>query len=103
LKNTYTKNSPEEVAASPRLETNPAGQDSTKTIPTNRRHQASVSVEDQCQLHAAFMRAERLAAYACAAIRGRTAAEVAAEVGARAIASLRSKHKTEAARREVEQ
>ena len=53
-----------------------------------------LSIEDHSRLHSALVQAERLAAYALAAIRGRTAEEVAAEVAARAIEALRAKAST---------
>jgi len=50
-----------------------------------------LTVEKHDRLHGAILQAERLAAYALTTIRGRTASEVAAEVAARAIQSLREK------------
>ncbi len=50
-----------------------------------------LTVERHERIHGALIQAERLAAYALATIRGRTAEEVAAEVAARALASLRQK------------
>jgi hypothetical protein len=50
-----------------------------------------LTIEKHDRLRLALIQAERAAAYACAAIRGRTAEEVAAEVAARAIAALRAK------------
>jgi hypothetical protein len=55
-----------------------------------------LTVEKHSRLRLALIQAERAAAYACAAIRGRTASEVAAEVAAKAIQSLRSKTSTSA-------
>jgi hypothetical protein len=51
----------------------------------------ALSVDRHARLHSALIQAERAAAYACAAIRGRTAEEVAVEVAARVVNSLRSK------------
>jgi hypothetical protein len=53
-----------------------------------------LTIEDHSRLHSALIQAERAACYALAAIRGRTASEVAAEVAARAITALRSKAST---------
>lgn len=53
-----------------------------------------LSIEDHSRLHSALIQAERAACYTLAAIRGRTAEEVAAEVASRAIAVLRSKAST---------
>ncbi len=55
----------------------------------------TISIADHDRLHAAIARAERMAAYAMTAVRGRTAQEVAAEVASRAIAALRSKRQPE--------
>lgn len=54
-----------------------------------------LTIEDHSRLHSALIQAERAACYALAAIRGRTAEEVAAEVAARAIQALRSKAQPE--------
>ena len=54
----------------------------------------ALSVDRHARLHGAILQAERLATYTLTAIRGRTASEVAAEVAARAIQSLRSKTST---------
>ena len=56
----------------------------------------ALSVDRHARLHGAILQAERLATYTLTAIRGRTASEVAAEVAARAIQSLRSKASTSA-------
>ena len=61
---------------------------------TNAGRQHRVSVSDHSRLHSALVQAERAACYALAAIRGRTAEEVAAEVASRAITALRSKTST---------
>jgi hypothetical protein len=50
-----------------------------------------LSIEDHSRLHSALIQAERLAAFTLTTIRGRTAEEVAVEVAARVIHSLRSK------------
>jgi hypothetical protein len=50
-----------------------------------------LTIEKHARLHGAILQAERLAAFTLTTIRGRTASEVAAEVAARAIQSLRSK------------
>ena len=50
-----------------------------------------ISIEDHSRLHSALIQAERAACYALAAIRGRTAEEVAVEVAAKVIHSLRAK------------
>jgi hypothetical protein len=50
-----------------------------------------LTVEKHDRMHSALVHAERLAAYTLTTIRGRTASEVAAEVAARAIRSLREK------------
>jgi hypothetical protein len=47
-----------------------------------------LTIEKHDRLRLALIHAERAAAYACAAIRGRTAEEVALEVASRAIAAL---------------
>ena len=57
-----------------------------------------LTVEKHDRLRLALIQAERLAAYACAAIRGRTAEAVAAEVASRTIAALRSKAQPEGQR-----
>lgn len=57
---------------------------------------APLSIEDHSRLHSALIQAERAACYTLTTIRGRTASEVAAEVAARAIQSLRSKTSTSA-------
>jgi hypothetical protein len=51
----------------------------------------ALSVDRHARLHGAILQAERLAALTLTTIRGRTASEVAAEVAAKAIQSLRSK------------
>ena len=56
----------------------------------------ALSVDRHARLHGAILQAERLATYTLTTIRGRTASEVAAEVAARAIQSLRSKTSTSA-------
>ena len=56
----------------------------------------ALSVDRHARLHGAILQAERLAAFTLTTIRGRTASEVAAEVAARAIQSLRSKTSTSA-------
>ena len=53
-----------------------------------------LTIETHDRLHGAILQAERLATYTLTTIRGRTASEVAAEVAARAIQSLRSKTST---------
>ena len=50
-----------------------------------------LSIEDHSRLHSALIQAERAACYALTTIRGRTAEEVAVEVAAKVIHSLRSK------------
>ena len=50
-----------------------------------------ISIEDHSRLHSALIQAERAACYALAAIRGRTAEEVAVEVAAKVIHNLRAK------------
>ena len=57
-----------------------------------------LTVEKHDRLRLALIQAERAAAYACAAIRGRTAEAVALEVASRAIAALRSKAQPEGQR-----
>ena len=52
---------------------------------------SKLTVETHDRLRHALIQAERLAAFTLTTIRGRTASEVAAEVAARAIQSLRSK------------
>jgi hypothetical protein len=54
-------------------------------------NQPRVSVADHDRLRLTLIQAERAAAYACAAIRGRTAEEVALEVASRVINNLTSK------------
>lgn len=61
-----------------------------------------LTIADQARLHGTLARAERMAAYALATIRGRTAEEVAAEVAARVFAALRSKAQPEARSGDVE-
>ena len=56
-----------------------------------------LTVERPARFHSALIPYERLAAYALAALWGRTAFEVAAEVASRAIRALRSKAQPEAA------
>ena len=51
----------------------------------------ALSVDRHARIHSALIQAERLAAYTLTTIRGRTAEEVAVEVAARVIHSLRSK------------
>ena len=58
----------------------------------------ALTVDRHARLHGAILQAERLATYTLTAIRGRTASEVAAEVAARAIQSLRSKTSTKGTR-----
>jgi hypothetical protein len=53
-----------------------------------------LSIEDHARLHGAILQAERAACITLATIRGRTAEEVAVEVAARVIHSLRSKTST---------
>ena len=53
-----------------------------------------LTIETHDRLRHALIQAERLAASTLTTIRGRTASEVAAEVAARAIQSLRSKTST---------
>ncbi len=55
-----------------------------------------LTVEKHSRLRFALIQAERAAAYTLTTIRGRTASEVAAEVAAKAIQSLRSKTSTTA-------
>ena len=55
-----------------------------------------LTIETHDRLRHALIQAERLAASTLTTIRGRTASEVAAEVAARAIQSLRSKTSTSA-------
>ena len=55
-----------------------------------------LTVEKHSRLRLALIQAERAAAYACAAIRGRTAEEVALEVASKVINSLTSKTSTSA-------
>ena len=62
----------------------------------------ALSVDRHARIHSALVQAERAACYALAAIRGRTAEEVAVEVAAKVIHNLRAKFPTEAAQREVE-
>ena len=54
----------------------------------------TLSVDRHARLHGAILQAERLAAFTLTTIRGRTAEEVAVEVAARVIHSLRSKTST---------
>ena len=56
----------------------------------------ALTVDRHARLQGAILQAERLATYTLTTIRGRTASEVAAEVAARAIQSLRSKTSTSA-------
>ena len=51
----------------------------------------ALSVDRHARLHGAILQAERLAASTLTTIRGRTAEEVAVEVAAKVIHSLRSK------------
>jgi hypothetical protein len=54
-----------------------------------------LTIADHGRLHSALVRADQLAAVALAAIRGRTASEVAAEVASRAVAALKAKAQPE--------
>lgn len=56
---------------------------------------SALSVDRHARLRSGLIQAERAACFTLTAIRGRTASEVAVELAARAIQSLRSKRQPE--------